>query len=96
MRLLMMIFYLVLVVIGVSFAVLNANSATLNLYFTNITVPISLLVTLIFCLGIILGFILGLFKYWRLKLTLSKLKAQLKLTEKEIRNLREIPLKNQH
>ena len=47
-------------------------------------------------LGIILGCILFLSRYWRLKAEHRKIKNQLKLTEKEIKNLRAIPLQDQH
>lgn len=96
MRLTMILFYLVLIILGVTFATLNASSAMINLYFTTITLPISLIMTIMLGFGLIIGFCLGLVKYWRLKVTYIKTKNQLKLTEKEIKNLRDIPLKNQH
>lgn len=96
MRLLMIIIYLVLILIGVSFAILNASSVSINLYVTTLTMPISILMIIMLGLGLICGFVLSLCKYWRLKLECLKLKNQLKLTEKEVKNLRDIPLKDQH
>ncbi|MBA2652090.1 MAG: LapA family protein [Tatlockia sp.] len=96
MRLVMLLIYLILILFGVSFAALNAKSVEVNLYFDTISVPISVLMTIMLGIGLIVGFLLFLYRYWRLKVNYSKLKNQLKLTEKEIKNLRAIPLKDQH
>ena len=96
MRLLIMLFYLLLILLGVSFAALNANSVQVNFYFTTVTMPISVLMTIMLGVGLVLGFLLFLFRYWRLKIDYSKIRSQLKMTEKEIKNLRAIPLQDQH
>ncbi|STY29424.1 Predicted membrane protein [Legionella wadsworthii] len=96
MRILMMVIYLLLIVIGVSFAALNANSVDVNLYFKKISMPISVLMTIMLGIGILLGFMLFIVRYWRLKAECYRIKNQLKLTEKEIKNLRSIPLQDQH
>ena len=94
MRIVISIFYLVLILIGVSFAVLNATSVQINFYFTTVKMPISVLITLMFGVGMVLGFVMFIFKYWRLKAEHRKIKNQLRLTEKEIKNLRSIPLQD--
>lgn len=94
MRVIRIILSMILALIGVSFAVLNAKSVALNLYVTTWQIPVSLLITIVFGLGLITGFLLFLSRYLRVKFDLLKLKNQLKLTEKEIKNLRHIPLNN--
>ena len=94
MRLLTTIFYLILIILGVSFAALNAGSIEVSLYFTKLTMPLSILLALMLGIGILIGFLLFLYRYWRLKIDYRKLKNQLKLTESEIKNLRSIPLKD--
>jgi lipopolysaccharide assembly protein A len=96
MRILTMIFYLALILLGVSFAVLNAASVPVNFYVKTFSVPISVLMTVMLGIGAIIGFLLFLSRYWRLKINYLKIKNQLKLTEKEIKNLRAIPLQDQH
>ena len=96
MRLLMLVFYILLIIIGVSFAALNASSVAVNFYFKTVSMPISVLMTIMLGVGIIIGFILFFSRYWRLKIECRKIKGQLKLTEKEIKNLRSIPLQDQH
>ena len=96
MRLFMMLFYLLLILLGVSFAALNASSVQVNFYFKTLTMPISVLMTIMLGVGLLLGFLLFLYRYWHLKVKFLKVKSQLKMTEKEIKNLRAIPLKDQH
>ncbi|MDP3704647.1 MAG: LapA family protein [Legionellaceae bacterium] len=95
MRIVMMIFYLTLILIGVSFAALNATSVQVNFYVTTLKMPISVLMTMMVGLGVSIGFILFLCRYWRLKVEHRRIKNQLKLTEREIKNLRTIPLRNE-
>ena len=94
MRIFMLAFYTLLVLVGVSFAALNAASVSVNMYFKTLTMPISVLVVGMMGLGMLLGFLLSLARYWRLKTEHRGLKNQLKLTEKEIKNLRAIPLQD--
>jgi lipopolysaccharide assembly protein A len=96
MRIFLIIFYLLLILMGVSFAVLNATPVSLNLYVTTYSMPVSVLITLAIGLGVLIGSFLVITKYWRVKIELHKIKSQLKLKEKEINNLRSIPLKDQH
>lgn len=96
MRILILTAYLLLIVIGVSFAALNAATVQVNFYFKTLSMPISVLMTIMLGIGILIGFVLFIFRYWRLKCECRAVKNQLKLTEKEIKNLRSIPLQDQH
>lgn len=96
MRIVMMIFYVCLILLGVSFSVLNAKLVELDLYFKTLAMPMSLLLVTIFAFGVLWGLSFFVFKYLRLKFTLSQLKAQLALSEKEVKNLRSIPIQDQH
>ena len=96
MRVFIWLFYLILVLLGVTFAALNAGTVEVNLYIKTMQIPIAVLITLVFGIGLLLGFFLSLLRYWRLKMELLKIKSQLKISAKEIKNLRDIPLKDQH
>lgn len=96
MRIVMLAIYILLIIIGVSFAALNAASVDVNFYFKTLSMPISVLMTIMLGIGMLIGFILFIARYWRLKAEFYKTKNQLKLTEKEIKNLRSIPLQDQH
>lgn len=96
MRLLMLVLYIVLIILGVSFAALNASSVEVNFYFKTVSMPTSVLMTIMLGVGILIGFLLFISRYWRLKMECRKISNQLRLTEKEIKNLRSIPLQDQH
>lgn len=96
MRIVLLVFYLLLILLGVSFATLNANSVQVNFYFRTLTMPISVLMTIMLGIGLLLGFFMFTFRYWRLKAENRSIRNQLKLTEKEIKNLRAIPLQDEH
>lgn len=96
MRLVAILFYLLLVILGVSFSVLNANLVEINLYFETVTIPISVLLMIVFAIGLIFGVLFFSFRYLRLKFAYARLKKQLLLTEREVKNLRSIPLQDQH
>ncbi|RUR12185.1 LapA family protein [Legionella sp. km772] len=96
MRILLLVFYILLIIVGVSFAALNAASVEVNFYIKTISMPISVLMTIMLGLGVLIGFLLFISRYWRIKIECRKMKNQLKLTEKEIKNLRSIPLQDQH
>lgn len=96
MRVVMIIFYLLVILVGVCFAALNANSVQVDFYFTSFKIPISVLIIIMLGVGALLGFFLFLVKYFSLKNAHRKIKNQLKLTEKEIKNLRSIPIQDQH
>lgn len=94
MRFFMMLFYLCLMLFGVSFAALNAETVTLNLYFKSFSLPISVWMIAAFGLGIFVGLFIFLGRFWALKVKYRKTKHALQLMEREIKNLREIPLKD--
>lgn len=96
MRIVMLVIYVLIIIIGLSFAALNASSVPVHFYFKTVSMPISVLMTIMLGIGILIGFILFIGRYWRLKIQYHQIRSQLKLTEKEIKNLRSIPLQDQH
>lgn len=96
MRMIMLVVYLGLILIGVSFSALNASDVVVNFYFKTISMPIAFLMIVMLGIGLLLGFFMGLTHFWRLKRAYRKIQHQLTMTEKEIQNLRVIPLRDQH
>lgn len=94
MRMLMLLVYVLLVVLGVSFAALNAKAVPVNFYLYQANLPISVLMTLSLGVGILFGIALMLRRMWRLSRELRAAKSQLQLRGEEIKNLRSIPLQN--
>lgn len=96
MRILSAFFFILLVLIGISFACLNAEPVIVNYYIGQSKLPLSILLVMTFGAGLLIGFIMLSFRVVKLKAKLRRLKGRIKLSEKEVENLRAIPLKDEH
>lgn len=85
---------LVILILGVSFAILNATPVTINYYIGQQQIALSLLLVIAFAIGCLMGIIVGAFMYCRLKSQNYKLRNRIKIAEKEISNLRTMPLQD--
>jgi putative membrane protein len=95
-RIVLFLISLIVVVVGLTFTVLNADSVTINYYFGKDDVPLSLIVVLAIACGAVIGVIAALSSVLNVKRELSKVRKELKLKEQEVSNLRAIPLKDKH
>jgi len=93
-RIISYFFLLVIVIFGMTFATLNSESVTINYYFDQSTLPLSLLLVLVFALGCLIGMTAGFWLVIKSKLHNYRLRQRLSLAEKEIENLRAIPLQD--
>jgi putative membrane protein len=82
------------VIFGITFALLNSESVTLNYYFSESTLPLSLLIVLVFSFGCLIGMLAGFWLVIKSKLNNRRMSQRLALAEKEISNLRAIPLQD--
>ena len=96
MRLFLLFIYILLIVICLGFAALNATPVELKLYWMTLKLPLAFIMVSCFAAGLVLGAILFILKYASLKHTLRKSKHQILLLEKEIKNLRAIPIQDSH
>jgi uncharacterized membrane protein YciS (DUF1049 family) len=96
MRMIMYILLIVIVLLGISFAILNPDPVNFNYYVGRRTFPLSLLLVITFVIGCMLGLCVGFFLLIKLKIKNYRLHSQLKVAEKEIGNLRAIPLQDRH
>ncbi len=94
MRIVSYFFLLVIVLFGMTFATLNSESVTINYYFGQCTLPLSLLLVLVFAFGCLIGLAVGFWLLLKAKLFNYRLRQKLNLAEKEIENLRAIPLQD--
>ncbi len=95
-RLLFLITTLLLVLFGLSFASLNPEPVVVRYYFGALELPLSLLLSLVLALGALLGMFVSLWLWLAEKRRCARLARRVRLSEKEIRNLREIPIKDSH
>lgn len=95
-RLLFLIISFLLLAIGVAFAVHNAEPVVLNYYFGTISGPLSLVVVLALFAGALLGVATSLIMALGQRRKVSQLRHKLEICEQEIRNLRQIPVRDKH
>ncbi len=96
MRIVTYILVLLIILLGVTFAGLNAEFVSLNYYIGDAELPLSLLLVLAFIIGCILTLMASLIFYIKLKSKNRRLYQRLKVVEAELANLRTIPLKDTH
>ncbi len=85
-----------LVMIGVLFARLNADAVVFDFYFSQVNISLALLLYVALAIGVVLGLTISLHLALRAKREASKLRKRLTLSEQEVKNLREIPIKGQY
>ena len=90
------LFYFVVVLLGLIFTLLNQNAVTLNYHIGQLELPLAALVILAILLGSILGVILCLGSRFKYRIEIRGLRRKVSLLEQEIHNLRNIPLKGPH
>ena len=94
MRLLRYILFIVLLLLALSFALLNADPVSISYYLGTSQVPLSILLVFAFGMGCIIGLLVSMSWYLRSKWQARKLANRLELAEKELANLRTMPLKD--
>jgi len=94
MRLFTWILVIIVLFIGISFAILNATPVSIHYYFGVTQLALSLLLVIALIIGAILGLIAGMMMLLRAKAVQRRLQKQLLLAEKEVKNLRRVPLED--
>lgn len=95
MRIFTLIIVLIILLLGISFAVLNANSVTIN-YYTGIAhLPLSLLLVIVLVIGVFIGLLTTIIMFFKAKAIQSHLRKQLHTTQKELDHLRKQSLEAQ-
>jgi putative membrane protein len=88
--------FLVLVIFGIVFAVLNADPVQLNYYFGSKDVALSLVLVLAMIVGALLGVIASASMIISNRREVVKLRKAVQIAEKEVANLRSIPIRDNH
>jgi putative membrane protein len=84
------------VLTGILFAVLNSQTVQLNYYFGSKEIALSLLMIVVIILGTLLGILVSAGHLLKARHDISRLKKNIQLAEKEVTNLRTIPIKDSH
>lgn len=94
MRVITYILLIIVVLVGITFTCLNADPVRINYYIGSRILPLSLLLIITLIVGGILGYVAGLIFLLKQKCENRRLSHRVRLAEKEIANLRTIPLKD--
>jgi len=95
-RIIYFFLFLLLVIVGIAFAVLNAELVDLNYYFGTKQIALSLILVVAMMIGAVLGVIASTGLFVRRRRDTIKLKKAVALAEKEVNNLRAIPIRDEH
>lgn len=69
---------IIIVVIGISFAILNASPVTVDYYAAKTTLPLSIVIFVAFVLGVIVGILVMLPKWLSARFSVRRLRKQIK------------------
>lgn len=95
-RIIYMLLFIVVLVCGLLFFVKNNQLQEVNYIIGSIELPLSILLLASLAIGAILGIIATVPIMLRLNHQKSRLEKQVKLSEKEINNLRTLPSRQSH
>lgn len=87
---------LIVFLLGLAFASLNAGPVTIDYYFGQGEYPLVLMLVGVLALGTLLGALVGVGRILRMKREIASIRRKERLAEQEIRNLRALPLRDNH
>jgi len=93
-RLIRLILFLLVMLVGAVLAVMNADLVNLNYYFGSRELPLSVLLVGAVFVGAVLGMVAGLGGMMRVKRENANLRRQARLASEEVNNLRSLPIKD--
>ncbi len=94
MRLLSSIFLIALIILAISFSLLNAEVVSVNYFFNKQELPLSLLLLIALFLGCLLGFLAQLKVSLQQRYQNYALNKKINLLNQELNNLRALPVKD--
>ena len=94
MRIFKLAFILIVMILGASFAVLNADPVLFNYYLGSRDLPLSLILIAALGAGVLIGVVATIGMVLEVKRENLSLKRRSRLINEEVQNLRSIPLKD--
>ena len=87
---------LLVALLGLTFALMNAETVQLHYYFGDIQAPLSLVVVIAIILGASLGVLAAMGVVLGQKREIAKLRKSARISKQEVSNLRSLPLNDGH
>lgn len=95
-RVLILIAIVVVAFLGLAFAVLNAGAVEVKYYLGTFSLPLALLLVITLLMGAILGGLASVGVALRQRRENGRLRKRMSLIEAEVKNLREMPIRDRH
>ncbi|QGM21404.1 DUF1049 domain-containing protein [Spiribacter sp. 2438] len=95
-RFVWLLLVLIVIAIGLSFAMLNPGDAPLDFYFGELTLPISLWLVIALALGALLGMGAAMGVIVRQRWQIARLRKEAETSRSELSELRKLPIRNSH
>ena len=95
-RLLSLIAALLILALGLSFTLLNAEPVRVDFYLGEAQLPLSLWLAITLALGAILGVLSSLGLLWRQRREVRRVRRQAGTARKELTELRKLPIRDTH
>ena len=87
---------IIVFIVGLAFYLRNDQQIAVNYFLGSLELSFSIWLLLVLVIGVLLGWLTSLPVIFKLKRQNSRLSRQVKVTEKEINNLRVLPVKDSH
>lgn len=95
-RIITFVVLLLVTLLGLTFALMNADTVQLDYYFGSLQAPLSLVVVIAMIIGAALGVLASVSIVVGQKREMAKLRKTAKIAAEEVSNLRSLPLKDSH
>lgn len=88
------IFFIILIILGLTFSLLNSTPVELNYYFSSIQLPLAFALVTALVIGVLFGALAVLSMVVKLKRETMRLKKTIRASERELSQLRALPIKD--
>jgi putative membrane protein len=95
-RIVNLVLILIVTLVTVTFTLLNSQPVKINYYFGSYEIDLLIVIVMSLVIGALLGVMAALGKLVSLKQEMLRKEKKIKITEKELENLRSLPLKDDH
>ncbi|MFP4649071.1 MAG: LapA family protein [Halorhodospira sp.] len=85
---------LLIILIGLAFSVLNSDPVSVDIFFAELDVALSVALVITLILGAALGVLTSLNAVWRRRREVSRLRRQLTYAERQLQAMRRVPLED--
>ncbi|HEY5603308.1 MAG TPA: LapA family protein [Gammaproteobacteria bacterium] len=95
-RIVNLVLILIVTLVTVTFTLLNSQPVRISYYFGNYEIDLLVVIVMALVLGAVLGITAVLGKLFSMKQQMLRKEKKIRIAEKELENLRSLPLKDDH